>query len=117
MSCVVFVNDTTTTEIYTYGHPLSLHDALPISLWEVGTRLMRADSPRAWNALTNAANMLRDNRSAFEKCQRVAAKARKPVRYATDVAPDFQPGQASHFPAQPDRGSIDRKSTRLNSSH
>src|SRR3546814_14981508 len=27
--CVVF-NDTATTEIYTYGHTLSLHDALPI---------------------------------------------------------------------------------------
>src|SRR3546814_13887220 len=27
--CVVF-NDTATTEIYTYGHTLSLHDACPI---------------------------------------------------------------------------------------
>src|SRR3546814_11657140 len=26
-----FFNDTPTTEIYTYGHTLSLHDALPIS--------------------------------------------------------------------------------------
>src|SRR3546814_11862746 len=26
-----FFNDTETTEIYTYGHTLSLHDALPIS--------------------------------------------------------------------------------------
>src|SRR3546814_15977147 len=25
-----FLNDTATTEIYTYGHTLSLHDALPI---------------------------------------------------------------------------------------
>src|SRR3546814_17817761 len=32
--CIVFCfffNDTATTEIYTYGHTLSLHDALPIS--------------------------------------------------------------------------------------
>src|SRR3546814_5755092 len=28
-----FFNDTATTEIYTYGHTLSLHDALPISAW------------------------------------------------------------------------------------
>src|SRR3546814_14950376 len=28
---VFFVNDTATTEIYTYGHTLSLPDALPIS--------------------------------------------------------------------------------------
>src|SRR3546814_18307379 len=27
-----FFKDTATTEIYTYGHTLSLHDALPISL-------------------------------------------------------------------------------------
>src|SRR3546814_12354233 len=30
--CYLFFNDTATTEIYTYGHTLSLHDALPISL-------------------------------------------------------------------------------------
>src|SRR3546814_18555483 len=28
---VFFFKDTATTEIYTYGHALSLHDALPIS--------------------------------------------------------------------------------------
>src|SRR3546814_7528064 len=28
----VFFNDSATTDIYTDGHPLSLHDALPISL-------------------------------------------------------------------------------------
>src|SRR3546814_12000649 len=31
LSCTFFVNDTATTEIDTYGHTLSLHDALPIS--------------------------------------------------------------------------------------
>src|SRR3546814_1050908 len=30
MRCLYF-NDTATTEIYTYGHTLSLHDALPIA--------------------------------------------------------------------------------------
>src|SRR3546814_20491413 len=29
--CVFLFNDTATTEIYTYCHTLSLHDALPIS--------------------------------------------------------------------------------------
>src|SRR3546814_19921444 len=29
--CFLFFNDTYTTEIYTYCHPLSLHVALPIS--------------------------------------------------------------------------------------
>src|SRR3546814_15510479 len=33
MLCAIFFfNDTSTTEIYTYGHTLSLHDALPILL-------------------------------------------------------------------------------------
>src|SRR3546814_15076880 len=31
MSMIFLFNDTATTEIYTYGHTLSLHDALPIS--------------------------------------------------------------------------------------
>src|SRR3546814_20444905 len=31
LSQCFFFNDTATTEIYTYGHTLSLHDALPIS--------------------------------------------------------------------------------------
>src|SRR3546814_13649848 len=30
VTCLFFFNDTATTEIYTYGHTLSLHDALPI---------------------------------------------------------------------------------------
>src|SRR3546814_10591810 len=30
MCSIFFFNDTATTEIYTYCHPLSLHDALPI---------------------------------------------------------------------------------------
>src|SRR3546814_10824693 len=34
-----FFNDTATTEIYTYGHTLSLHDALPIlsRAWRLST--------------------------------------------------------------------------------
>src|SRR3546814_6188395 len=48
----VFFNDTATTEIYTYGHTLSLHDALPI--WPphdlsaaAGTRLRLGPGPGA----------------------------------------------------------------------
>src|SRR3546814_16445731 len=36
-----FFNDTATTEIYTYGHTLSLHDALPISVGEHAGRIGR----------------------------------------------------------------------------
>src|SRR3546814_17490663 len=41
-SCIVgfcfFFNETATTEIYTYLHTLSLHDALPISAGRRGVR-------------------------------------------------------------------------------
>src|SRR3546814_1948723 len=40
---VFFFNDTATTEIYTYGHTLSLHDALPISEHR-STKMVRPQS-------------------------------------------------------------------------
>src|SRR3546814_8085913 len=40
---VLFFNDTATTEIYTYSHTLSLHDALPISLCRFAVRVHQAD--------------------------------------------------------------------------
>jgi hypothetical protein len=36
-----FFNDTATTEIYTKIHTLSLHDALPISFWDVNNKKWR----------------------------------------------------------------------------
>src|SRR3546814_8948925 len=45
---VFFFNDTATTEIYTYGHTLSLHDALPIYVPLHRRRLARRDRARAW---------------------------------------------------------------------
>ena len=50
------------------------------TLWEAGTRLMQADSPRAWNALSQAAEMLRENREAIDACEQQATKAKQPVR-------------------------------------
>src|SRR3546814_379456 len=35
---IFFFNDTATTEIYTYGHTLSLHDALPITWSDIASR-------------------------------------------------------------------------------
>src|SRR3546814_4911171 len=43
MLVFVFFNDTATTEIYTYGHTLSLHDALPIS-WKKSVVATRSGS-------------------------------------------------------------------------
>src|SRR3546814_15264121 len=53
VSRVFFFNDTATTEIYTYGHTLSLHDALPIS--PPGAWAARA--ARAMTAAAGAAAM------------------------------------------------------------
>src|SRR3546814_17908782 len=44
-------NDTSTPEIYTYGHTLSLHDALPISAHHVGYHLISAGRPALEQAL------------------------------------------------------------------
>src|SRR3546814_5285090 len=41
-----FFNDTATTEIYTYGHTLSLHDALPISIRPTNAQQAPADRSR-----------------------------------------------------------------------
>src|SRR3546814_4966266 len=57
MSVILFFNDTATTQIYTYGHPLSLHDALPICRIEwtgnrgEGTRSYRGYD-RSWSVTT-----------------------------------------------------------------
>ncbi|WP_145201531.1 DUF6118 family protein [Sphingobium sp. B2] len=50
------------------------------TLWDAGIRLIRADSPRAWQALNQAAEILHDNRDAIEKCRETTAKAKKPIR-------------------------------------
>lgn len=41
---------------------------------------MRADSPDAWQAIADAADMRRDNREAIDACERDARKANQPVR-------------------------------------
>jgi Family of unknown function (DUF6118) len=50
------------------------------TLWEAGTRMMRADSPEAWQAISDAADMRRDNREAIDACEQQATEAKQPVR-------------------------------------
>lgn len=57
------------------------------TLWEAGARLMQADSPQAWAALNQAAEMLRDNREVIEKCQATAEKTKKATRCAIQISP------------------------------
>lgn len=50
------------------------------TLWQAGTRIMRADSPAAWQSIDTAAELRRDNREAIDACEQQAAKAKQPVR-------------------------------------
>lgn len=50
------------------------------TLWAAGTRIMRADSPAAWQAIADAAEMRRDNREAIDACEQAASTAKRPVR-------------------------------------
>src|SRR3546814_20510936 len=96
----VVVKDTETTKIYTYGHTLSLHDALPISGRSRTSTSVRASgststrstggSTPTWS--TPSTDGERQRRGRGPRCR------------------------ASGRPPAPDRAG-DRKSTRLNSSH
>src|SRR3546814_16621236 len=46
---IFFFNDTATTEIYTYGHTLSLHDALPIYDVRAGGTISARSLPNPTN--------------------------------------------------------------------
>ena len=59
---------------------LARHTVGEPTLWEAGTRIMRADSPEAWATITDAAELRRDNREAIDACERDADKANQPVR-------------------------------------
>lgn len=58
------------------------------TLWEAGARIMRADSPEAWQFITDAAEMRRDNRDAIEACEKRAAKAKRSVRCTVRIGTD-----------------------------
>src|SRR3546814_11970786 len=51
-----FFNDTATTEIYTYGHTLSLHDALPIlpPCTSVAVRATKRPTSPVWDLAWHA---------------------------------------------------------------
>src|SRR3546814_14196584 len=93
-----FFNDTATAEIYTYGHTLSLHDALPIWLLLAAVALVFAGTA------TCVINPL----------------VPLPVLLALKLGAAGGVGCAGilfwrHYRVE--RHRVDRKSTRLNSSH
>src|SRR3546814_11848339 len=90
-------NDTATTEIYTYGHTLSLHDALPIF------RTLQQETGTALIMITHDLGVV------AEIADRVAVMYAGHIVEAGPVEAIFDDPQHPY--------TIDRKSTRLNSSH
>ena len=57
------------------------------SRWDAGARMMQSDSPEAWNALAQAADIQRDNRDAVDACRKNAATSQQPVRCTVKIRP------------------------------
>lgn len=55
------------------------------TIWEAGARIMRADSPEAWEAIVDAAEMRRRNRDVIEVCEKRAARTKRAVRCSIEV--------------------------------
>src|SRR3546814_20019819 len=117
-----FFNDTATTEIYTYGHTLSLHDALPIFA-PADAAPRSAERLRQWLDACHHGEMLWMEERAG---QRGSPQGLWPdVRSVVMLGMSYAPGRDPLALADArDRGRIsvyaqgrDRKSTRLNSSH
>ena len=58
--------------------------------WDAGARLMQSDSPEAWNALAQAADIQRDNRDVIDACRKSAATSQRPVRCTVRIRPAQQ---------------------------
>src|SRR3546814_5746731 len=91
--CCLF-NDPETTEIYTYLHTLSLHDALPIYGAPAGGLALSANDMAAWLKIQLAHGALPDGKRLFSEEQ--AAEMWTPV---TPVP--ITPLPAELKPAQP----------------
>ncbi|MDP3907316.1 DUF6118 family protein [Novosphingobium sp.] len=55
--------------------------------WDAGARLMQGDSPEAWNALAQAADIQRDNRDAIVACRKSASTSKQSVRCTVKIQP------------------------------
>jgi len=69
------------------------------SRWDAGARLMQSDSPEAWNALVQAAEIQRDNRDAIDACRKTAATLKQAVRCTVKIRPSNREGETAATPA------------------
>lgn len=65
------------------------------SRWDAGARMMQSDSPEAWNALVQAADIQRDNRDAIDACRKAAATSQQPVRCSVKIRQSSQEGETA----------------------
>src|SRR3546814_1964679 len=114
---IFFFNDTATTEIYTYGHTLSLHDALPISLahecdreqaWSAGQDSSRLAAPLILTLRGPGTRSGSGNRALPTQIVALAHVWREAHVHAEPVGGRHEPARGSCA------GGADRKSTRLN---
>ena len=69
------------------------------SRWDAGARLMQSDSPEAWNALVQAADIQRENRDAIDACRKAAATLKQAVRCTVKIRPSSREGKTAATPA------------------
>src|SRR3546814_3608719 len=114
--CMFFFNDTATTEIYTYLHTLPLHDALPICqrAVAVGRRLsVHPDAGGGRGGCGLGAVLI-------APIERTAQTGSTNADLLARLAGGEAVGEGHWLIADRQtsgRGRLDRKSTRLNSSH
>lgn len=61
------------------------------SRWDAGAQLMQSDSPEAWDALVQAADIRRDNQDTIDACRKTASTSQQPVRCSVKIRPMSQP--------------------------
>jgi hypothetical protein len=64
---------------------MAAHIAGGPTVWEAGVRIMRAGSPVAYRAISDAAEMRHQNRDTIAACEKNAAKRKKPVRCTIEI--------------------------------
>src|SRR3546814_6969746 len=85
-----FFNETATTEIYTYGHTLSLHDALPISTSFSPARRSRSSAVRPARILPSRTAMV----AGTAPPARTAASPRRAVSRLRGAGMPWEIGRA-----------------------
>src|SRR3712207_7255504 len=108
-----FFNDTATTEIYT----LSLHDALPISLLEQGDRIWVHDYHLMCLPGCLRLRGVRNPTGFYLHVPFPSPEAAAVAPGIRGLIQDVLAADMLGFQTASDRDNLDRKSTRLNSSH